>query len=172
MALLKVGYRMMQSKASYFDRKPIIDKLDKATRRVLSKFGAFVRTRDITSMLRHNVPRGFGVKTKVSNRDGVSPVDTPPYPHVGTMVKNVEFSYDEIAHSVVVGPALIVGKTGTRNALHAMEYSGPSLMKSTNRATKGQLLPIFVKARPSINPAFEAEKPRLPQMWKDAMDKV
>ncbi len=174
MSLMKVGYRMMRHKAAYFDRKAVIDKMDRATHRVFSKFGAFVRTKDIELQLRHRPPKKFGVKSNVSNRPGISPVGTAPMPHKGTIVKNVEFWWDAIAQSVIIGhPLLVQPATGTREAVHALEYSGPSLMKSINKATYGQIIPIFVRARPSINPAFdEVKEKNLPGMYKDAMDKV
>jgi hypothetical protein len=56
------------AKQGFFDRAKVKRSVDAATRRVLSKFGAFVRTR---------------AKTSIRKKKGTSPPGSPPYSHTG-----------------------------------------------------------------------------------------
>ena len=59
------------SKANFFDRAVVLQATTRAERRVLSRFGAFVRARIQSSMLGHVVRRGFGIKSRTRNREGM-----------------------------------------------------------------------------------------------------
>lgn len=96
---------LIKFQTGFFDREKVIKSLRPRERAVMSKFGAFVRTKAQSSMLRHVVRRGFGVKSKVTNREGVSAPGEPPFVHQGSLVKFLFFAYDETTHSVVVGPS-------------------------------------------------------------------
>lgn len=100
-----VVHSVVKFQSGFFDRAKVIKSLKPRERAVMSKFGAFVRTKAQSSMLRHVVRRGFGVKSKVTNREGVSAPGEPPYVHDGALVKFLFFAYDGETHSVVVGPA-------------------------------------------------------------------
>ena len=73
----------------FFD-KPAVDKaVDAGTKRALSKFGAYVRTR---------------AKTSIRKRKAISVPGNPPSSHTGHLKKLIYFGYDQAKRSVVVGP--------------------------------------------------------------------
>lgn len=99
-----IGLKIDQAKGMFFDAPKVMRSVDAATRRVLSKFGAYVRTAAQSSMLGHVTRKGFGAKSKVTNRKGTSKPGQPPTPHTGDLVKFIFFGYDAMRQSVVVGP--------------------------------------------------------------------
>jgi hypothetical protein len=138
------------AKAGFFDSAKVLKAVDKATRRVLSRFGAFVRRR---------------AQTSIRKRKGVSPPGGPPYGHAGQLRKFLFFSYDTDRKSVVIGPARLGGTVDPR-ALPALEYGGPSTGEDPRT---GDRRTIRVRARPFMGPAFEAELPGLEGMWRDSV---
>ena len=139
-----VAYAKMKS--MFFDRKAVINAVDKTTRKVFSKFGAFVRT-----TARHSIKK----------RKSSSPPGSPPSSHTGLLKKFIFFGYDKDAKSVVIGPAKL--STGTE-APHTLEHSGVTTVTSGSKKHKAH-----IKARPYMGPAFETEKEKLPSMWKDSI---
>lgn len=73
----------------FFDSKAVQSAVDRGTRKALSKFGAFVRTR---------------AKSSIRKRKRVSLPGAPPSSHSGKLKKYVYFGYDARQKSVVVGP--------------------------------------------------------------------
>lgn len=65
-----INLTFKEAKAGFFDRARVMEAVDKATKKVLSRFGAYVRTRAKTS-----IRKGRG-RTSEPGR--------PPYSHVGT----------------------------------------------------------------------------------------
>ena len=110
------------------------DLTDKATRRVLSKFGAFVRTR---------------ARTSIRRRKAASAAGSPPSSHTGLLRRWILFGYDAGSRSVVIGPAKLGGAKGS-NAPAALEYGGP--------ATNAKGRAIQIGARPFMRPAFNRAK--------------
>lgn len=84
-----------QFKILFFDTKEVQTKVSEATRKVLSKFGAFVRTAARQS-----------IKTKTTP----SPAGQPPHSHTGQLKRGILFGYDQARQSVVVGPVKLAGK--------------------------------------------------------------
>jgi len=128
----------------FFDRKKIKRKVDVRTRKVLSKFGAFVRQTSKRS-LRYST--------------GTSEPGNPPFSHSGLLRKFIFFGYDPHKRSVVIGPVILPSKSG--KALPALEYGGKTDLPS------GTL--IRIEARPFMRPAFQAELPLVPSLWRDAI---
>ena len=133
----------MVTKQMFFDRKAVTSAVDRGTRRVLSKFGAYVRT-----TARHSIRK----------RKAVSEPGSPPSSHVGLLRKLIYFGYDGSRKSVVIGPTPL---HGTAEAPPLLEYGG----KARRRARKGGVVAATYRARPFMGPAFEAEKPKLPTLW-------
>ena len=136
----------------FFDTKAVRDKVDAGTRRVLSKFGAFVR-RTARSSIR---PR------KRTSRPG-----EPPSSHIGLLKKFIFFGYDPRKDSVVIGPVRLTqkGRGDPRNpAPSLLEYGG-----STKVEHRGKRKRAKVRPRPFMGPAFEKEEPKLPAMWKGSV---
>lgn len=143
-----LGLSLKTAKGNFFDRAKVIAAMDAAARRVLSRFGAFVRQR---------------AKTSIRKRKGVSPVGGPPYSHVGLLRKFILFAYDSGSKSVVIGPTLL---TPTSDAPSLLEYGGRRrvLAPGTGRPASQRY-----RARPYMRPAFEQEKSRLPDLWKNSI---
>jgi hypothetical protein len=135
------------TKDMFFDRKAVLGATDRAARKVLSRFGAFVRT-----TARHSMRK----------RKGVSEPGSPPSVHVGLLKKLLFFGYDAGRKSVVIGPTPL---HGTAEAPPLLEYGGRARVKDR----KGRSVLATYRPRPFMGPAFEREKPKLPAMWADSI---
>jgi len=138
-------------KGLFFDRKRVTNAVDRTTRRVLSKFGAFVRTR---------------AKTSIRKRKKSAPPGQPPSSHTGLLKKFIFFGYDQHQQSVVIGPVKLNAKG--QEVPHVLEEGGRTAISyGRNRGKR-----IRVEARPFMGPAFEKEKQEsLPDMWRDSIRK-
>src|SRR5690606_27235103 len=87
-----IGMKVNQAKALFFDRRAVTSRVDRATRKVLSRFGAFVRTRARSSLRR---------------RKGASPPGQPPSSHTELVKRFLFFVYESEQKGVVIGPALL-----------------------------------------------------------------
>jgi hypothetical protein len=141
----------MVTKQMFFDRKAVTSRLDRATRKVLSRFGAFVRT---------------GARHSIRKRKAISEPGEPPSSHTGLLRKFIFFGYDRDRRSVVIGPQRLNQKVG--DAPHALEYGGTSTVVEGLRSRRKKRR-IRIAARPFMGPAFEREKPKLPAMWETSV---
>lgn len=133
----------MKLKSLFFDRQAVIGAVDKATRKVLSKFGAFVRT---------------GARHSIRPRKKISAPGSPPSSHVGLLRRLIYFGYDPARRSVVIGPTPL---NRTAEAPPLLEYGGRRKFKDA----RGKQRRAFYRPRPFMGPAFDREKPKLPAMW-------
>jgi hypothetical protein len=78
-----------QLKKLFFDSPRVVGAVDDATRRVLSRFGAYVRRT---------------AQCSIRTRKGASAPGEPPHSHSGHLRKFISFWYDPAARSVVIGP--------------------------------------------------------------------
>jgi hypothetical protein len=139
-------------KKMFFDRPAVTRAVSDAARRVLSKFGAFVRQR---------------AKTSIRKRKKSSPAGQPPSSHVGTLRKGILFGYDASQRSVVIGPTILDGHSG--EALPALEHGGTTRVVRGRRG-RVRVKTVRIEARPFMQPAFEHEKQAsLPSMWRDSV---
>jgi len=134
-------------KSMFFDRKPVMDAVGKATRKVLSKFGAFVRTT---------------ARSSIRKRKAISKPGQPPSSHVGLLKKLIYFGYDAGRRSVVIGPAPL---NGTAKAPPLLEYGGQARL----RDRKGKTVIATYRPRAFMGPAFEKEKRKLPALWANSV---
>jgi hypothetical protein len=132
-----------QAKNFFFDRPAVQNAMDAATRKVLAQFGAFVRTRARSSMRR---------------RKKISEPGQPPSAHDGKLKQLIFFAFDPGAKSVVIGPALLNGANGEVPAL--LEYGGTVSRNGVR---------MHYAARPAMQPAFVAERSRLPPLWENSL---
>ena len=132
----------------FFDRAAVASKADAATRRVLSKFGAFVRRT---------------AKGSIRNRHKPAPPGSPPSSHTGLLKKFIFFGYDAEAQSVVIGPARL-DRRGRGDAPSLLEHGGSTMLRR-----RGRRFHASYRARPYMGPAFEKEQPKLPAMWRDSI---
>ena len=132
----------------FFDRQAVISRADAATRKVLSKFGAFVRRT---------------AKGSIRNRHKPAPPGSPPSSHTGLLKKFIFFGYDAGARSVVIGPARL-DRRGRGDAPSLLEHGGATTLKRRGRRRRAAYW-----ARPYMGPAFDKEQPKLPTMWRDSV---
>ena len=128
----------------FFDRAKIKKKTDAATRKYLSKFGAFVRQ---TS------------RRSIRSNKGTSKPGKPPFSHSGLLKKFIYFGYDPHRHSVVIGPVVVSGKSG--ESLRALESGG------TVRLSDGRN--VEIQPRPFMGPAFVKEQGKLASLWVNSI---
>jgi hypothetical protein len=144
---MKFGLR--QFRAAFFDSQAVTRTVDRTTRRVLSKFGAFVRTTARSSLRR---------------RRRVSEPGQPPSSHTGLVKRFLFFGYDVVRKSVIVGPARL-NKPDPR-VLELLEHGGQ--VRRRHRRTR-QLETHIYRARPFMGPALKKELPKLPAMWRNSL---
>lgn len=137
----------LKIKQLFFDRQKVLNAVDVATRKVLSRFGAFVRT---------------AAKSSIRKRRAVSAPGSPPSSHTGLLKKFIFFGYDPDRKSVVIGPERLNQKN--TDAPHTLEYGGMTTIEIRTAKRQVRIVP-----RPYMGPAFEQEKPKLPAMWRDAI---
>ena len=138
--------KINQAKGLFFDRSAVTNAADRAERRVLSRFGAFVRR---------------GARSSIRKRKTASQPGSPPSSHVGLLKRNIFFVYEPQRGNVVIGPILL--NKGT-DAPALLEHGG-----SVTRRRRKKRVRMTYRPRPFMGPAFEREKPKLPQMWRDSV---
>ena len=141
-----IGLSFEAAKRGFFDRASVQRSVDRAQRKVLSRFGAFVRQR---------------AKTSIKKRMGTSPPGGPPFSHVGLLRKFILFAYDPARQSVVIGPTPL--RDGAA-APRLLEHGG----EATLETKRGRRLARY-RPRPFMGPAFERERPTLPALWKNSV---
>jgi len=138
-------------KRMFFNSKTVRSKTDKATRRVLSKFGAFVRQT---------------AKRSIRKRKKASQPGKPPSSHIGLLKKFIFFGFDTVRRSVVIGPMRLSQK-GRGEAPSVLEYGGPVTMRPRRR--EGKRKRAHIRPRPFMGPAMDKEKDQLPALWRDSV---
>lgn len=153
---VKIGFDLNTVKSQFFDRQAVLSAVDKATRKVLSRFGAFVRTR---------------AKSSIRKAKGPSAPGSPPHSHVGLLRQFIFFMFNPSDQSVVIGPTLIRQRSayGPTTVPEVEEYGGT--VARTIRFKRWQKVETArYPARPFMGPAFEYEKVHsLPKMWADSV---
>ena len=138
-------------KSMFFTSQRVISATDRATRRVLSKFGAFVRR---------------AAKSSIRKRKRTSRPGQPPSSHTGLLKRFILFGYDPARRSVVIGPMRLNRKG---DAPEALEHGGTARVVTGSRRKRRLARKVKIKARPYMGPAMEREKPKLPSMWRDSV---
>lgn len=156
------GRSLESYKANFFDIKRILRLAEDAEERVLSRFGAFVRTRARSSLRR---------------RKKASPPGMPPSTHAGkddyASLKSILFAYEPFRRAVVIGPVLLNGSRRSPTVPELHEFGGTSTRVDVqlsggkwvpksygkrwgeNRPHRTRL--VRYPARPYMRPAFRAE---------------
>lgn len=139
---------LKSAKSGFFDRAAVVRAVDQATRRNLSRFGAYVRQRAKTSIRRP--PKNAAVRISRPGR--------PPYSHTGLLKRFIFFAYDADRQSVVIGPVRLRNSDGMAPTL--LEHGGVALRARRRRR---------YRPRPYMHPAFDAEMAALPDLWKNSV---
>ena len=142
-----LGVNLDKVKSMFFDRKAVVGAVDRATRKVLSKFGAFVRTT---------------AKHSIRKRKAVSQPGQPPSSHVGLLKRLIFFGYDVSRRSVVIGPTPLRGEA---QAPPLLEYGG----RARRKDRRGRPVAANYRPRPYMGPALEKERPKLPGLWANSV---
>lgn len=165
-------FKVNAAKSQFFG-KAVTAGVDRATVRVLSRFGAFIRT----------AARGLIRSSRKSSRPGA-----PPKSHTGILKRFLFFVFDSARRSVVIGPAK-TNQVGTQP--EALESGGETqVLEALNPVTGkwrrkdmrfrrtdngGQATwetrkrTVKIEARPFMGPAYAKEAPKLPGMWRDSV---
>jgi hypothetical protein len=102
----------------FFDSPAVTGATDRATRQVLSKFGAYVRRT---------------AKGSIRKAKGPSKPGNPPHSHKGYLREFIFFHYNPGIRSVVIGPALFARSSW---AQHTLEHGGTVRIKNRRRRTR------------------------------------
>lgn len=132
----------------FFDSPKIIRSVDKSTRKVLAKFGAFVRRT---------------AKQSIRKRKKASAPGSPPSSHTGLLKRFIFFGYDRQKDSVVIGPTRLTDNN-RGDAPSLLEYGGRTTVKNKKQKSR-----VRIRSRPFMGPAFEKEKTNLPALWKNSI---
>ncbi len=132
-------------KSSFFDSAAVIRSVDAATRKTLSRFGAFVRRRARSSIRKRRRPADPG---------------QPPSSHVGTL-RTILFGYDASSRSVVIGPVK-AGKQGI--APRVLEEGG-----SETLVKRGKTVRATYRQFPYMSTAFQTELKTMPALWRGSV---
>lgn len=144
----------------FFDREAVTDAVDRASKTVLSKIGAFIR-QDAKRSIR---PAG---KKNISSNPG-----EPPRSHTGLLKKFIFFGYDTSTRSVVIGPAKLNGVKG-KDVPSILEFSGTTTVDDFDekkRKFTGKKR-VHIAARPYMTPAANKNYSKLPAMWANSVTK-
>ena len=141
-----IGFNINQAKGLFFDQAKVGRAMSKAERRVLSKFGAYVRR---------------SARSSIRKRKRVSQPGSPPSSHTGLLKKFIFFLYEPTRRSVIIGPVLL-GK-GT-DAPRLLEHGGSAVRRKRKKRVRATYRP-----RPFMGPAMQREKPKLPAMWRGSV---
>lgn len=152
--------KMESAKAQFLDKKAVEGEIGKRAASFAMRFGAFVRTNAISSMLGHKIKRGFGAKSKISNRQGVAPPGKPPFPHAGHLVRLIFFAYDPQAKAMVIGPLLFQSR-GSADAMRVLQDGGTQTLKRPD----GETVMATYQPRPFMLPALKDELAKIRSTW-------
>jgi hypothetical protein len=141
-----IGIKLEGAKRLFFDRAAVTSAADRGTRKVLSKFGAFVRQT---------------ARTSIRKRKAVSEPGQPPSSHTGLLKRHIFFVFSPETRSVVIGPILL--NNGT-DAPRILEYGDTVVRKRRNKRVR-----MKYRARPFMGPAFEEERQKLPALWRNSV---
>lgn len=142
-----IGMKLKEATSQFFDRKTVVLAMDRAKRKVLSRFGAFVRRR---------------ARSSIRKRKKISEPGTPPTNRTGLLRDNIFFVYDRNRDSVVIGPTL----------LNRRDDDVPELLEYGGQATRWRnfkKVRVTYRARPFMGPAFEEEEPQLERLWRNSI---
>ena len=142
------GIHFKSAKGMFFDRTSIKNKVDTATRKRLSQFGAYVRQT---------------ARRSIRKQDRSSRPGQPPSSHTGLLKQFILFGYDSDRRSVVIGPVALARKSS--DIPEILEYGG----KVTIQWGKSRGKTVTIEPRPFMGPAFDQELDRITSLWANSI---
>lgn len=166
----------MRVKDLFFDRAAVQQAVSRARVKVLSKMGAFVRTRarslikparrrrvsELTPIELAAYKRAVAIAKKQGRRPpklgrASSKPGEPPRSQTGLLRQFIWFAYDPFSDSTVVGPVKLNRPSG---APETLEHGGYARVHGRQ---------TYIAPRPYMRPALEAEEDKFAQMWRDSI---
>ena len=135
------------AKRLFFDRQKVLSKVSRAERRVLTRFGAYVRQ---------------DARQRIRRRKRPSQPEESPTNQTGLLKRHIYFLFDPDRRSVVIGPIRL--STGS-DAPATLEYGGQAVVETS----EGQPVRVAIEERPYMGPAFRQELPKVPALWRDSV---
>ena len=142
-----IDLKWKAARGQFFDREVVSSAAERGRKRALSKFGSFVRRRAKSSMRTRKRPSAPG---------------EPPSAHLGLIKKFLFFVYERERQSVIIGPAKL--DKPSPDALRVLEHGGDAMRRRFD--AKRKRFTDFYKARPFMQPAFDAELPNAPKQFE------
>ena len=171
-----IGLSIRQAQGLFFDRQAVTRAVSRSERKVLSRFGAYVRTsarssirparRKNLSELTPEEQRRYRMRVRIARQLGRprpklplahSRPGEPPRSITGLLRRFLYFAFDPSRRSVVIGPARISSGSG---APETLEHGG-----FTKRGSRR----VRIDARPYMGPALEREQVQLPALWRNSV---
>lgn len=157
-----------KTKTLFFDRAFVIERIDAASRRALSRGGAIVM-RSARKSIKDGIvlARGRvkgGERRKVVARRTSTP-GSPPFSQTGLLRDNILFAFDPASRSVVVGAARIGRSTG---APETLEFGGTTVVER-RRNGRREKATVAIAARPYMAPALAREASKLPEQLRNSV---
>jgi hypothetical protein len=144
---MHIGLRIVQVKGLFFDRQSIQSAVSRTERKVLSRFGAFVRQ---------------DAQQRIQRRKRASKPGEAPTNRTGLLKRHIYFVFEPERRSVVIGPARLNRST---DAPQTLEHGGEVVIETK----ANDKVEVEIKPRPYMGPAFEKEQSQLPSLWKDSI---
>lgn len=188
-------FKVDAAKAGFFDSTEVVKAVDKATRKTLSKAGAFIATdakrsmrpakQAPTSSLTPKQQKSYKRRMKLF-KEGKTTVKPkrplvaskpgePPRTRFGYIKKFLYFAFDPQTKSVVVGPALL---NKTTMAQATLEEGGTTVVKALRFVTRdGQVTTetttrtITIDPRPYMQPAYSRNEEKVAEMFRNSVNK-
>ena len=160
-----------KAKNLFFDRAFVIERIDAASRKAMSRGGAIVMRsarksiKDGVVLARGRVKEGE--RRQVVERRTSKPGD-PPFSQVGLLRDNILFAFDPASRSVVVGPARLGKSTG---APETLEFGGTTVIERPPQRRDGrrEKATVRIAARPYMAPALAREASKLPEQLRNTV---
>lgn len=134
-------------RVGFLDTAKVQKAVDAGKRRVLSRLGAFVRTRARSSIRKRKKP---------------SPPGQPPSSHAGQL-RLIFFAWDDSAKSLVVGPIAFQPRGEEAGLVPRLMEQGGETTRRGRRGTRR----LHYPARPFMAPALAAEAPKFASQLKN-----
>jgi len=179
----------MSMKSCWFDSAEIVKRMDAATRRVLTRFGAYVRKVAVNSIVAPNRAKGIVRQNRIAINGNAkfyttvsSQPGNPPFDQGGPLKKFIFYGWEKstgtfsVGGSMLIGPSKLSGRV-SQTALQALEYGGPSqtfeyVYPSGGQRRYKKYRQVNIEARPFMGPAFERSKQQLPELWQDCLHRL
>lgn len=159
----------------FFDRPAVIRMVEKNTRRVLSRFGAYVRRtarssirkarqkkiaeltpKELKSYRRRQRKHRQGRGPKARRPSASAKPGKPPRYHTG-LLRKILFIWDRYEQSVSIGPVVLMNSGRVPEVL---EHGGQTQYFGE---------PMQIHPHPYMGPALDKEWPKLDDLWRDSV---